>query len=398
VRVYNWLQRGKRRTLDPDALLERASRRARLDWWGDDLTFVSGLRAITAAINDGAETTPWGRLWLERMILAALVTRLRIQDRVRTEPAVFARPVTRPLFIAGLARTGTTFLQRLLARDPQARTTRYWEVRNPFPAPRPDTYERDRRIAGARIDAAVTRYLNPRLRAIHPTAATWPEEDLFILLRAFGPAWRMLVSNPGLDDWLQSAGDSYGRSVYRYHRTELRHLQSHFRFGHWLLKSPAHLSNLPALLETYPDACVVQTHRDPRQAVPSACSLVQAIRSGLERDVSAPGIGEAMLSHYRTVLERVVAFRKTWPRPAQFYDVPYARLIMDPVGTARGIYAHFGLPWDGELERRMADFARTLPEGRPGGHRHTAEQFGLTPERILEVFAPYGPLSGVAVE
>ena len=395
ARVYNWLRRA-RRPLDPEALLLRACRLTRLADWGDDRAFLQGLRALTEAINEWPAITPWGQRALEGQIVKALAVRLQLRERMRTEPEVFVRPVERPLFIVGLARTGTTFLQRLLAQDPGARTTRYWEALAPIPAPAPDTYDRDRRIVAARIELTVTRYFNPRLQAVHPMAATWPDEDLPVLLRAFGFPWSALVANPSLSDWLTRNRRGYLPAVYRHHRAEIQHLQSRVQGGHWLLKSPYHAWGLSALLEAYPDAQIVQTHRDPRRVVPSACSLWYAIRAGLEARIEVSGMGEEVLARWEPLLADLLAFRRTGPGAAQVYDVHYARLMADPLGTARAIYEHFDRRWDGALESRMAAFvAEERRARRPGQHRYSAEQFGLTPARIDEAFVAYRRLFGV---
>ena len=44
--------------------------------------------------------------------------------------------------------------------------------------------------------------------------------------------------------------------------------------GQWLLKSPAHLWTLDKLLAEYPDAILVQTHRDPLVVISSISALI----------------------------------------------------------------------------------------------------------------------------
>ena len=47
----------------------------------------------------------------------------------------------------------------------------------------------------------------------------------------------------------------------------------------WVLKAPSHLSQLRTLFEVYPDARVVQIHRDPLKSVPSTISLMGTIKA-----------------------------------------------------------------------------------------------------------------------
>ena len=57
----------------------------------------------------------------------------------------------------------------------------------------------------------------------------------------------------------------------------LQHLQSGVA-GQWLLKSPAHLWQLDALVAEYPDALIVQTHRDPLNVISSISALTHHLR------------------------------------------------------------------------------------------------------------------------
>ena len=68
--------------------------------------------------------------------------------------------------------------------------------------------------------------------------------------------------------------------AYRRYRRNLQQIGLDAPDKRWVLKNPSHLGALPALLEVFPDALVVQCHRDPVEAVASACSLAATSTAG----------------------------------------------------------------------------------------------------------------------
>ena len=60
------------------------------------------------------------------------------------------------------------------------------------------------------------------------------------------------------------------------------------RPGRWLGKTPHHLENLDALLDVFPDAKIIQTHRDPVRVVASYASMMAHGRARLQRPGRRP--------------------------------------------------------------------------------------------------------------
>ena len=85
----------------------------------------------------------------------------------------------------------------------------------------------------------------------------------------FNQAWLATYEIPTYRDWLFNA--DY-RPAFEAHRRTLQHLQWRTP-ARWVLKYPKHLLTLDALLETYPDARLVWTHRDPAVVLPSVVQL-----------------------------------------------------------------------------------------------------------------------------
>lgn len=381
---------GLRRThagLDARGLLRAAERRTGLDDWGDDPTFREALRHLTNPRQDRAALTPVGRGLLRDVLLDRLACRLRIRRFVADSPGVRSLPIIKPLFVVGLPRTGTSLLHALLSQDPACRPLRTWYTLDPARPPRPGTPEAKKRVAHCRRKLARLSRLAGGLEAIHPVAPDDPEECLVLLMNTFmTDAYGLFADFPDYRRWLN---DQDMQPAYADYRLQLQILQSDLADGHWVLKSPAHLPNLAALTTVFPDAAVVQTHRDPGDCVPSLLNLrFKALGLGnrFTRE-SVPGLVAESLDSLRDMLARADAVRAARPEP--FLDVQYGELLRDPVAAVRRIYAHFGYAWSGAFERAMRAWLDGHPRGRHGPHSYSAEAFGLSGADIRELFSGY---------
>ena len=178
------------------------------------------------------------------------------------------------------------------------------------------------------------------------------------------------------------------RPSYRHHRDVLRLIQSTCTERRWVLKYPAHLRHLEILLETYPDACIVQTHRDPAQVIPSLCSLVTRWRGIYEDEVDPARIGAWQLQMWQARMEHAIAVRARC-RPEQFFDIHFREVVEDPVRVIQRMYAHFALELDDIALERMREWRESHPPGQFGQHRYRARDFGLSESQMVERFKPY---------
>src|SRR5690606_27360696 len=116
---------------------------------------------------------------------SALVIRLRVQGFVKQHPEVLDTDLGKVIVIAGLQRTGTTTLHRLLAADPDMRALMSWEALNPLPLPNEQPGNPEPRIAQPRRAEKGLAYLAPEFFAIHPVEHDAPEEDILLLDLSF---------------------------------------------------------------------------------------------------------------------------------------------------------------------------------------------------------------------
>jgi hypothetical protein len=392
-RVHGKAARWARHALRRAGLVSR--REARGLQWHDEWA-ATPVRLLLGDIEQDDALTPFGRLLARASIVAPLSTRMQIQFLREREPEIFERPVPRPLIVIGFARTGTTLLYGLLAQDPRARAPRLWEAMAPVPPPDPERLK-DPRIKNAERLVKSLNRVAPGIEAVHATDPYGPEEDLPLLVTALFNPWHPWFHATEYLEWFTSLGEDEAIPAYEEHRAQLQILQWKHPGQHWVLKQAAHQFFLGALLRVYPDACLIQTHRDPSASIPSLCSLAAFYRSVSADDVGLEYIGQVSLRAFVEASSRVIEVRRRLG-DERFYDVAYERLVGDPIAVVSEIYERFGFPYDGALEERMRAWLTENRQQRRGVHRYSLEQFGLDPEVVdretalyRERFAEYLP-------
>ena len=178
------------------------------------------------------------------------------------------------------------------------------------------------------------------------------------------------------------------RGSYARHRDVLKLIQSSGPERRWVLKYPAHMAHLHVLLETYPDACIVQTHRDPTRVLPSLCSLVTGWRGIYEDEVDTRGVAAWQVEMWAERMQHTMEVRRA-ANPAHFFDLHFGELLKDPVAAMRRIYQYFGFDLGDEAESRMRTWALANPQGKHGGHHYSARDFGLSEGAMAELFSDY---------
>jgi hypothetical protein len=193
---------------------------------------------------------------------------------------------------------------------------------------------------------------------------------------------------PSYQAWVD---DSDMRPTYEYHRRFLQHVQSGgVRGERWVLKSPAHLSNIETLLDVFPDARIVHTHRDPIKVCASAASLTAMLRGAGSDHIDLHAIGREQLDWWAKLANRALAQRKRFAdRSDQFFDVKLRETVADPLDVVRRMYAHFGFTLTDEVDARMRSFMSSNPRDKHGSHTYTPEDFGIDPARDREPFEEY---------
>jgi len=374
--------------LEPDWLLERAQRDTGLADFGDP-AFHEPLRRLLRAYDDESRLTPVGRVIAQRDTLRNLENRLQLVEARKRSPEMAQSTIEAPIFVIGLPRTGSTALHELLAQDPGNRVPMTWEVMWPWPLPDAATFHSDPRIAKADRYLRATDQLIPGFKKMHRMGAQLPQECCMLMNHDF-MSMQLHCSNriPSFQDWMDEQDLT---PVYESHRRQLQHLQHRCPpVNGWVLKSPQHLWSLDALLRVYPDARIVQTHRDPVKVAASLASLVSLLRGMGSDDVDPVEVGADWSRRLGDGLERAMAVREGASiTPARCFDVHFREFVGDPIGVVRRIYTHFGRELSEEAESRMARFVAAHPQNEHGRHEYTLKGAGLDLETERSRFDVY---------
>ncbi len=376
---------------DIEGMLEAARAETGLSDFGDD-DFREGLEVLARSIEEEADLHAVGRASQHARLVGSLATRLVAQDHVNRYPEIADEEIREPLVVAGLARTGTTRLHRLLACDPDVYAVLWWEARWPSPLPGNDDWqEKDARIPAARQEVQWILDHQPVLASIHPWDAEGPDEEIMLCEHDF-KSWvpESFMNVPSYIAWLSNQDL---RPTYAYLMQMLQFLQwqkkKSGRAAHrWVLKAPFHLGFGDILFETFPDARVIQTHRDPRETLPSITSMAYALWGLNHDDVDPKRVGRQSLARWSGALRDFTAFRESMP-PERFFDCDFRAVGRDPLGEIRRIYAWLERPLDAGVEDAMETWlTRNARDQRPA-HDYSLEKFGFSEAQIDREFAAY---------
>jgi len=374
-------------TFDEHSILDEARHQTGLhDFGGDE--FREPLRRLLHTYETEARLTLLGRIVARADTISLLANRLRLAEDRRRHPGIAAQSIRRPLFIVGLPRTGSTMLHHLLAQDPASRTAQAWEVMTPSPPPERQHYETDARIAHARRELRWLDRLAPGFKAIHPLDAQLPIECLAITSYSFlSQRFHTMYRVPTYQEWL--LGQDM-RPAYGLHRRLLQHLQWRTPAERWVLKAPSHVFAFDALFDTYPDALIVQTHRDPVTVLASVASLTAVLRRAFSDHVDLAEIGLEVTRHWADGLAQVMHVRRRGHIPADHVlDLHYRELVDDPLAAVRRIYAQFDLPLTAAAGERMRRYLAGHPQDQHGRHVYSLASFGLDPGDLTDHFRAY---------
>tara|TARA_R110002049_G_scaffold12647_5_gene56409 strand:- start:8738 stop:10102 length:1365 start_codon:yes stop_codon:yes gene_type:complete len=371
--------------LDVARLMRHAERRTGLQDWGNDFC-ETGLRELVAALNAQAQLSQVGRIAAYLNVLDHLCVRLRLLHYREQHPKVRSQQITQPLFIVGLPRTGTTILHELIAQDPAMRSPASWEVARPLPAPVPEHYTDDARIAATQRLLNILEWLAPGFQAIHAVGARLPQECVYLLASAcMSEQFGYMYNVPAYRDWLLTQDMT---PAYQWHAHFLQHLQVDCNGRQWVLKTPAHLANLGVLLAQYPDAAIVWTHRRPLAAMASFSSLATTLRAGFSDHVDPHAIGQYESQHFASVVNRGMRDRAKLDT-GQFFDVSFEAVCRDPLAVVEAVYRYFNIELGSEARRCMREYLTRRPRNLYGEHRYSPEAFGLSVGLESRLFGDY---------
>jgi hypothetical protein len=369
-----------------DEIIEQVAAETGLGDFGDP-TFRDGLDVFVASVSEETGLNPIGEASVGGQIRAGLTTRLLVEDWYAQHPELDKERIEAPIFIVGMSRSGTTALSHLLARDPANRNLLGWEAASPVPPPQAATYTTDPRFEASKADEFGALYqLNPELVTMHHDPPDMPVECLVPMTPHFVTlSLSLLYPVPTYTHWVMSTDHG---PVYRWHEKVLRLLQSGGVRGRWQLKSPQHAIGLEALIEQYPDARFVVTHRDPATCVASTANMARAFGNTFARVRPGVDYGPLWAELLVAMGDSILDFRRRHG-DERFVDVSYRDLTTAPVETVERLYDALGDPLSAQAVSAMREHVGVAVQNRFGKHEYGWADLGLDRSELDERFEHY---------
>ena len=371
-----------------DALITATQKQTGLDDF-DSQDFVDRARSWLTCVASEARLSVAGHAIIENIITGWLVNRLVFVDDLKKHPEILDEVVREPIFVTGMPRTGTTKLQRVLAADPTVQSLPFWRILNIAPIRGAGSVQPDPRIALAAGYIDVLKQHYPDFLTAHPAFVDEPEEESFLMETDFQSLAN--CTRVRAPSYWRRIKDSHSRESIPYLKRALQYVQWQ-RGGAgkrpWVLKSPLHAGNLDALFETFPDALVVHTYRDPVVALPSNCRIVEVFRGMATDDIDLHELGAEQLSVWSDILQRHLQQRGRLD-DKRIIDARYDDINNNVLAVIREIYRRRDRVIDPQTGQRINAWEANHPQHQFGQHRYSLERYGLTREGVQSAFAAY---------
>jgi hypothetical protein len=358
--------------------------------------FADNLELLVASINEEAGLSEQGAAACSWMLAQAQRKRIEVSHWCAHEPEIVRQPVAPPVFLTGLPRSGTTYFQYLFDREPGLRMMRTWEGASPCPPPAADP------ASAAQRQAYCAEQHRQRCErdggasdSFHLSDPDGPQECVMIMDQTFGNAghyWTFRL--PEYFDRVFPAIDL--AACYAHHKRVLQTLQWQAPPPRWALKWPCHLLALDAILEVYPDAAMVVTHRDPVAVLASNCSYSTFLRRTFSDRVDRAEVGRQMKKLVSRHIRALVDFDANRAGDVSIAHVDYDQVVADPEGAMAGVYRSLDLELTPTVRRSIAAWRAENPPGKRGVHTYDLSDYGLDGREVADEFAFYTERFGLA--
>ena len=371
--------------LTADALHEQASAQTGLTDFGEQ-DYRERMSVLLRAFDELPEFTAFGRTYAFSLMLTFLKGRLRVIDHLKRHPEIFDIDVAAPMVIAGLPRTGTTHLHSLLAADPALRSLPYWEAQEPLPAPGEEgTIEPRRQRTGDALNISNT--LMPYFQLMHEMTIDHIHEDIGLMVQDFASGFFTTLTHlPRWSDYLRDNDQTPGYQFLRMMLQVLTHQDGHSR--RWILKSPQHLEQFTPLLNVFPDATFIITHRDPVDvSISMATMMTYTMRMSVDK-VDVETVAEYWITRIDEMLSACLRDHHLLP-PDRTIDVRFDEFMADDLAMVQRVWDTAGYRPSEESRKAVSDYMAGHTRGRLGKVEYHAEDLGLDKDDLRRRFAPY---------
>ncbi|MEX2498051.1 MAG: sulfotransferase, partial [Wenzhouxiangellaceae bacterium] len=300
-----------------------------------------------------------------------------------------------PLFVLGPPRSGTTHLHHVLSLDEQTTTFRTWECLFGLSVTARKLLlglGRLDRLLGrpfGRVGAWFARRFLAGMEDVHPFALDAPEEDFLALMPAM-QCFILIVAFPRAE-WLwrtarldQSVGQDERESIMRFYRACVqKHMYVLGRDKRFLSKNASFSGMAEALMQTFPDARIMSTTRDPKKTVPSQLSSI-------EPGLAAVGFRRVPVDLRDRLVDQLLFYylhleQLARRHPDRIVVIDNDTLRDDLEKVVEASYRRLGLAMSGQFSEAL-ELAGRRSRGFASGHEYTLEEYGLSEAMIEQQF------------
>ncbi|KAH9259806.1 hypothetical protein BASA81_002232 [Batrachochytrium salamandrivorans] len=309
ISLANHMLHGFGPSFDPKVIMDKARKTTGLQDFQDDTgTFALGLSKLCESLQQEANLNFVGKMMTRAQLDITVENRLKIAQATSSVPI----PLTQPVFVVGMPRSGTTFLHNLLSLDDETfRAPRLWEIVDPLPVPETGTWLTSWRLFKSHMGTLVFQYLAPNFASVHPVGSLQAEECMPILsLSMLSFQFYTMMNVPGYNDWLMPRSQM---EALLWHKRFLQAVTTKRQHQRWLLKAPWHMNHLDELLTVYPDAKVIVPHRTPEGMLASLSSLHARLFAMTSDELDLTGLGNYTRQVWEQILGKFMAARTQLP-------------------------------------------------------------------------------------
>ena len=372
--------------INANEILDQAKSETGLSDLGEPL-FFEGLNRLIDSINNEANLNEIGIQAQPIRIQGLLTNRLRFEEDLKKFPEILDQEIIAPIVIVGLPRTGSTMTHRLLASDPNHTAMLWWEGRYPalLPGEKRGDIETRMELGKAEVDAVVA--ASPEALDIHPWDYKGADEEILLLEHNFlSTVPESFMALPSYSEWIEEQDHTLAYEDLKKFIQYLQWQNPGREKKRWVLKSPHHLGFIDKMISVFPDAKIIQTHRDPIKTVPSFCSMCANLFEPLTTNFDKVFIGK----HWSNKLTRALnhCMNISEQHPDNFLDLEFLNMIKDPIDEMKKIYEFIGEPFGEKTEVAMEAW-REENKHEMGAHKYSLEEYDLTESQINDNFAKY---------
>ena len=372
--------------INANEILDQAKSETGLSDLGEPL-FFEGLNKLIDSINNEANLNEIGIQAQPIRIQGLLSNRLRFEEDLKKFPEILDQEIIAPIVIVGLPRTGSTMTHRLLASDPNHTAMLWWEGRYPalLPGEKQGDIEARMELGKAEVDAVVA--ASPEALDIHPWDYKGADEEILLLEHNFlSTVPESFMALPSYSEWIEEQDHTLAYEDLKKFIQYLQWQNPGREKKRWVLKSPHHLGFIDKMISVFPDAKIIQTHRDPIKTVPSFCSMCANLFEPLTTNFDKVFIGK----HWSNKLTRALnhCMKISEQHPDNFLDLEFLNMIKDPIDEMKKIYEFIGESFGEKTEVAMEAW-REENKHEMGAHKYSLEEYDLTESQINNNFAKY---------